>query len=355
MEEGEAPAELDDTEDLLAKGLGSEEPSNLESSSQATEEYAESLMDSVPNGSKADGIAEPADIEGSTAKAVCTDQVIQASDDTERTEAAGSEAGDTGSGGAACLAVATPRETLEPRGSRTSLSPESEPFVPSQGSSQQVTPRWVVCRFSGLRLVLLHEDSLGCNTELTIDGQPLPSKLAACASLTALQLTLSSQWARKPETVNITQYKEHSRPHKVPLCCLNPPQTTPFREGMSSHCRRANDKSGGSASLNANAATFVPSFATPAGDPPAPVSTAFPVQLRFGSLPDSLNPSPHISATDRQELPVYSHNGYEKGHQGSYENGHQGEDSAYSEQVWRAPSIPIWIHPLSSCSQCRWL
>ena len=79
----------------------------------------------------------------------------------------------------------------------------------------------------------------------------------------------------------------------------------------------------------------------PAGDPAAPVSTAFPVQLRFGSLPDSLNPSPHISATDQPEWPVYNHNGCDKGHPGSYENGHQGEDSAYSEQVWRSPSIPI--------------
>ena len=161
MEEGGEPAELNDSEDLLTKGLGSKKPSNLESSSQANgvPEYAEPLMDSVPNGSKADGIAEPADIEESTAKAICEDQVIQASDDAERTEGASPEADDTGSGGGACLAVATPRETLEPRSSRTSLSPESEPFVPSQGSSQQVTPRWVICPFSGLHPELSQWDT----------------------------------------------------------------------------------------------------------------------------------------------------------------------------------------------------
>ena len=149
-EEGGEPAELDDTENLLAKGLGSKEPSGLESSLQAAEangvpECADHPVDAVPNGSKSGDVADSANTEEGTAKAGCdADQVIQARDNAERTEGASLEAGDTGNGGSGCLAVATPRETLEPRGSRTSLSPESEPFVPSQGSSQQVTPRWVL-------------------------------------------------------------------------------------------------------------------------------------------------------------------------------------------------------------------
>lgn len=69
---------------------------------------------------------------------------------------------------------------------------------------------------------------------------------------------------------------------------------------MSDHCRNGEANAEGGPVLNVNAAAFVPQG----------VANANLTPLQFGDLPDSLNPSPHLSTREHLEWPGKPANGY---------------------------------------------